>query len=439
MNTPASILHAKTTVGSVLIVVMLVCLGLVSLTLVFGNAMLMAYRGEDNNQAGQQAQAAIEGAARYAEYLMTQVARPGAMPDPTTFQSEALPVGDATVWFIGEPSSTDPVDKPVFGLVDEASKINLNTAPEALLLNLPGMTADLAAQIVAWRSNSSASTTAVFSTSTIKNAPFESPDELILVSGTDSSLLYGDDANLNHVLDSNEESSGATSSSSDPDRRINSGLLEYVTVFSREPNTRADGSSRINITQPFSTGLRELLTNALSSSRAREIEKKISTAGKITSVLQFYLRSGMTEEEFEKIAPDLTAKSGTYLTGLINVNTASSAVLACVPGLDADKAAALVSTRSSQATPPVSLAWIVPILGEQSAIQAGPYLTTNSYQWSVDVAAVGRHGRGYRRTRFVIDNSTGTPRIVYRRNLSHLGWALGGDARKTLDLKKETK
>ena len=45
---------------------------------------------------------------------------------------------------------------------------------------------------------------------------------------------------------------------------------------------------------------------------------------------------------------------------------------------------------------------------------------------------MGRHGRGYRRTLFVIDNGTGTPQIVYRRNLSSLGWALGAAARQTI-------
>ena len=40
--------------GSVLIVVLVVCLGLVSMTLVFSHAMLLAYRGADNELAGRQ-------------------------------------------------------------------------------------------------------------------------------------------------------------------------------------------------------------------------------------------------------------------------------------------------------------------------------------------------------------------------------------------------
>jgi len=430
--------YSKSPTGSVFVVVLLVCLGLVSLTLLFGSSMYMAYRGADNSQAGQQADQAIEGAARYAEYLMAQVTRPGAMPDPTTFQSDTLPVGDATFWFIGTPTSTDPLDKPAFGLVDEASKLNLNTATQDMLAALPGMTPDLTAQILTWRGAISGTSTEILSSgSANKGAPFETIEELMLVSGTDASLLYGGDTNLNHVIDTNEASSSNTSATSDPNQLINSGLLEYVTVFSREPNTRADGSARINVTQSITPALTTLLTEALGSSRDREIEQKIRTAGRITNVIQFFVRSGMTQDEFDKVSPDLTSKSGAYLTGLVNVNTASASVLACIPGIGSDNAATLVSTRAALTEPSLSLAWIVPILGEANAIQAAPYLTVNSYQLSADVAAVGRNGRGYRRTRFVVDNSTGTPRIVHRRNLTPLGWALGSDTRDALALKKE--
>ena len=434
-----------TSQGSVLIVVMVVCLGLVGLTLVFGNAMTLAYRGADNSQAGQQAEQAIEGAARYAEYLMSQVSRPGAMPDPANFSSDTLPVGDATFWFLGVPATSDPIDQPAFGLVDEASKLNLNTASSAMLQGLPGMTPDLAAAILAWRKTASTSGTdsegTITSSFPVKNAPFESVEELALITGTDSTLLYGQDLNLNHVLDSNEADSSNGFSAGSTGGRIDSGFFEYLTVFSREPNTLTDGTSaRVNVTQtPPSTALSRLLTKTFDASRAREIETRITAAGALTSVLQFYIRSGMTEAEFEKIAPSLTAKSGAYVTGLVNVNTASATVLACIPGIGPDKAATLIASRDAQSVPATTLAWVVPILGEADAIKAGPYLTVNSYQLSVDAAAVGRNGRGYRRTRFVIDNSTGTPRIVYRRNLAPLGWALGSEVREMLATKKEMK
>ena len=156
--------------GSVLIVVLIICLGLVSLTLVLGHSMIMAYRGSDNELAGRQADMATEGAAQYAEALMANVDEPGAMPDPENYQYEAVPLGDATFWFIGEPQPSDTSNDVAFGLVDEASKVNINTAPLTMLENLPGMTEDLAEAIVAWRTSGTSSATSGSSASTVPAA-----------------------------------------------------------------------------------------------------------------------------------------------------------------------------------------------------------------------------------------------------------------------------
>jgi hypothetical protein len=82
-----------------------------------------------------------------------------------------------------------------------------------------------------------------------------------------------------------------------------------------------------------------------------------------------------------------------------------------------------------------SIAWIVDALGAgNAAVQAlaqGNYITTCSYQFTADIAALGPHGRGYRRTRFVFDLSSGAVQIVYRQDLSRLGWALGKNVRDT--------
>jgi len=422
--------------GSVLIVVMIVCLGLVSLTLVLGHSMLLAYRGSDNELAGREANMAIEGAAQYAEALMANVDEPGDMPDPDNYQCEAVPLGEATFWFIGEPDPTDTSNVPAFGLVDEASKLNLNTATETMLDNLPGMTDDLAQAIVAWRYSSSTSGTSSSDSSSssttsssagaatdVKGAPFESVEELAQVNGgTDLDTLYGNDLNLNHVMDPSEAAGGATG--------FSPGLLEYVTVFSREPNTLANGTKRINVTQ-VSGSLTAMLTSAFGSSRGRQITDAVRKGTPARSVLQFYIKSGMTADEFAEVSGSLCMSSKAYSTGLINVNSASEAVLECVPGITEAAAAQIVSTRAGQATPVTNLSWVASILGPTASAQAGPYLTAETYQVSADVAAVGRHGRGYRRTLFVIDSSTGTPQIVYRRNLASLGWALGAAARQT--------
>jgi len=153
------------------------------------------------------------------------------------------------------------------------------------------------------------------------------------------------------------------------------------------------------------------------------------------SPLLFYSKSGMTAAEFALIATNLTTTTNKIIEGRVNVNTANAAVLTCLMGGDTSAAAQLVNYRLSNANNLTSIAWVVDALGQGypdalAAMETGDYLTTRSFQFTADIAAVGPHGRGYRRVKFVFDTSSGTPEILYRQDLTHLGWALGKQVRQ---------
>jgi hypothetical protein len=166
--------------------------------------------------------------------------------------------------------------------------------------------------------------------------------------------------------------------------------------------------------------------------RGAEILTNIGGGQQPRSVLDFFIRTRMTLEEFDKVEADLTDATGEFRAGRVNVNTASEMVLSCIPGIGPDLAGTLVAARQNRDANLVGMGWAAAVIGEEAAEQAGPFLTGRTYQVTADVAAVGRHGRGYRRSRFVIDSSTQTPRVVYRRDLSSLGWALGDEIRQNL-------
>jgi hypothetical protein len=65
-----------------------------------------------------------------------------------------------------------------------------------------------------------------------------------------------------------------------------------------------------------------------------------------------------------------------------------------------------------------------------TALAAVDCITTQSYQFTADIAALGPNNRGYRRVRVVFDTSEGTPKVIYRQDLTHLGWALGKEVRQ---------
>ncbi len=427
--------------GSVLIVVIWACLGLVALVLVFGQAMAMNYRGAGNDLAARQADAAIEGAVNYAKYIFSNVDTPGLFPDPTTYQYEAVPVGDATFWFLGG-DSQNALDSRPYGLVDEASKLNVNTASADVLALLPNMTTDFAAAIVAWRTPAGSSDSLSGSVSglngntyTPKSAPFETAEEIGMVNGADPLLLFGEDANLNGALDPNEDDGDKSSPADNSDGKLDPGLLSYVTTFSREPNTQADGTKRVNVSdmRAAAPALQALFAKIPTlTSQFPSVIGHFRDNPVVTSVLDFYVRSGLTADQFAPLAGAISTSNDQYIKGRVNVNTASQEVLSAIPGIGTELASTLIGARQSRTTQDTSIAWVGDALGLGPSIQAGRYLTGASYQASVDVAAVGKDGRGYRRTRFVIDTSTGTPRIIYRRDLTGLGWALGSAARQRL-------
>jgi DNA uptake protein ComE-like DNA-binding protein len=477
-----------------LIIVLWIAFGLVSLALYFAHAMSFELRAADQRVAGVEAEQAIAGAVRYVSNVLVTLPVPGTLPDLLSYEYEAVPVGDATFWLLGRDTNTWQTGphRPVFGLLDESSRLNVNTTSAAMLEMLPGMTAELAAAIVDWRDSDSDVTPGGAEDETYqrrnppyrcKNAKFESLDELRLVYGMDLTILYGEDANLNGVLDPNENDGDTSPPSDNRDGRLDPGILAYLTVCSREPNTRTNGEARINVGGTNQQALATLLQEKFGTDRANQILLQVglsgsgpssgggqpsgggqapgggqstgggqapgggtstnrpsgATAVSFGSVLEFYIRSGLTPEEFAEVESDLTVTNATALEGLVNVNTASEAVLACLPGIGIDRAPMLVAYRQTHARSLNSVAWVQDALGEEAAIEAGPYLTAFGYQYLVDVAAVGHYGRGYRRVKFLLDTSEGTPRVVWRQDLTHLGWALGQDLGRELRLTLATR
>ena len=74
-----------------------------------------------------------------------------------------------------------------------------------------------------------------------------------------------------------------------------------------------------------------------------------------------------------------------------------------------------------------SLAWVVDVLSQEKAVAIGSYITTESYQFSADIVSVSGDGRAFRRCRIVVDAAESPPRLLYRQDLTHLGWPLSPD------------
>lgn len=424
-------LHSRAR-ASALIIVLWVAFGLVAVTLYFADSMTHEFRAADNRAATIAAEQAIEGAARYVTnvlYLAHQ-SSPGAMPGTNVYRFADTPIGDARVWLIGRNDLQNFGALPAWGLTDEAAKLNLNIVTADMLQYLPNMTPQLAAAIIDWRdSNDEVSENGAESETYLrqdppyqaKNANFESPFELRLVYGADIDLIFGEDANLNGVLDLNENDADRSLPTDNRDGRLNTGFLEYFTTFTRIPTVGT------NITDQAS--LQALIENRLGSVSGISL-----TAS--SNIFEFYCASGMTAEQFIQIEPYLIHPGAT--NALVNINTAPEAVLACIPGIGTELAPSIVSYRQSNTSATNTVTWLKEALGwtitdnAEQIRNVGNYITGRSYQIAADIAAVGPHGRGFRRVKYVFDTEGDSIRTLYRQDLTYLGWALGVRARETL-------
>jgi len=459
----------RATRGSTFIIVLWIAFGLVSLTLYFASSMNFELRAADNRVSGIGAEQAIEGAVRYvSSVLAAQIAdgSNGYALDPSLYLNEAVPVGDAHFWLIGrDTNSSIGGGQITFGLVDESSRININVASSNLLAGLlealPRANQDLAGAILDWRDTNAPGTYSTYYGTRpqpyqSKSAPFETVEELRLVYGGDMATLVGEDANGNGILDPNENDENH-------DGQLDPGVLEYVTVYSREPNTRTNGSARVNIQRLIgSTGdFPTLLQNALDSSRAAVILGNLGLLAApsrpggppqpvptqtFQSPLQLFIRSRMTSDEFAKIANEITVTNGAFIEGRVNINVASATVLAALPGISSspDLAQTLINYRETNPDKLGSMAWVADALGSNNAsvltaLAAVDCITTQSYQFTADIAALGPNNRGYRRVRVVFDTSEGTPKVIYRQDLTHLGWALGKEVRQNFLLAEHSR
>lgn len=183
------------------------------------------------------------------------------------------------------PNYDDP-SRPRYGLTDECSKLDINRATAAQLRRFfqsaINITSDsngnlnididvLVDSLMDWREPGNAARPKGakddwYLTNKIpgyrcKKGPFDSIDELLLVRGFDATLLYGEDANRNGLLDANEDDGDANFPPDNADGILNRGIAPYLTVWAREYNVDSNNKPRVNINNQDLDTLEKQLTD----------------------------------------------------------------------------------------------------------------------------------------------------------------------------------
>jgi len=253
------------------------------------------------------------------------------------------------------------------------------------------------------------------------------------------------------VLDPGESTSISTGTFAGSGSRLNRGLYPYVTVYTAAAgaatssataasgttssataasattsSTTGSGTALVNVNTAQLQVLADLFRTVVSADRLPGVLDRIRRGRPFSSDLDFYLRSGLTASEYALVAAKITT-SAQGKAGLINVNTAPMEVLLCLPGLEESDASALVAKRTSTATPPTDVAWVAEVLTRAKAEAIAPSITVKASRFSADIVSVAASGRAFKRCRVVIDAQTSPPKVIYRQDLTQLGWPLSQD------------
>jgi len=128
----------------------------------------------------------------------------------------------------------------------------------------------------------------------------------------------------------------------------------------------------------------------------------------------------------------------------VNLNTAPRDVLIAI-GLTEGEADSIISYRETNYDPTTkdNVAWVLDLLtdsktappieiatGQTASI--GAFLTGTSTVYSAEIVTVSRDGRAFKRVKVVIDASSGTPHIIFRKDLTDAGWPLDPAIRDSL-------
>ena len=303
--------------------------------------------------------------------------------NPQQFREVALGRG---IYSVLRRARTDEGGGVLYGVADEESRLNVNTATAEALQKVQGLGADVASAILGWRGegNSVAETEYYLSQQPAyrpRGGRLETIRELLMVRGVTSAALFGQDTHQNGLLEPEEEGNDRSPRYFSPVAAADLGWAGILTVDSVVKNVNAAGESRVNIQSADESslsavhGLTPEMARAIVAYRGQHQFQSIADLLEVTPP-QNNNNDGnpnagnrpnpnagnnpppdaggdasgqkvISTELFADIADDLTVATDDDITGVINLNTAGVETLICLPGIDRNLAQAIISYRAS--------------------------------------------------------------------------------------------
>lgn len=316
-----------------------------------------------------------------------------------------------------------------------------------------------------------------------KNGPLDSVEELLLVKGVTPLLMFGADTNRNGVIDASEQQMNTAMQSQDGSMSL--GWSAYLTVYSLENNKKDDGTPRINVNSDDLETLYADLGEALGNDDWASFVIAYRIAGQPGAGSAAALLAGESGDSSEPVIPDnvwtadkfasldMSGGAGTQLSQTLDLVGATVEVdgeTYASPFLDGPIAMSLympalmanVTTQDFKTMPgrininecPAELIRGIPLLSEEAAegiIQARgqesdtenrkfetwpmveglitldemkllmPIITAGGDVYRAQIVGYFEGKNASSRSEIVVDATSVNPKVIYWRDLSHLG------------------
>ncbi len=415
--------------GTIFIVTMWVVFALAGLCLTFAQSARTDLAGGADYAVTTEVEAAVRGALRW---LMVEFDGADGTDLTRPFAEQApWQIGEVKIW-ITPPGADDSFDLSLFSVRDEGSLINLNSAPREALSALPGASAEMADSIIAWRGSGEATIGGDDNglrrteLDRYKRGPFETVEELLLLPNFHPGLLYGSAVadrdiyfGINGFPHRPEQITTGTTAT------VEEGWFKYVTAYSRPAGRQRQAAGSVDVNQADARQMRELLRPYFAEEELSETVVRLRQNQPFANIVDFFFHTGLSVLEFTPLLENVRVDSEVRSHAQININTVPRHVLLCLPGIGSEEADRLISHRRTADFPMDNILWIAEVLPRETAVSMANFVAARSFQVSADITAMDRDSRIFRRYRAVIDIGPSPPRVLYWKDISHLGWPMG--------------
>ncbi len=316
------------------------------------------------------------------------------------------------------------------GPQDEHAKLNINNIGRTTMLEISGMTMDVADAIVDWRDSDDSegmmgAEREFYANRDLgyepRNGNFRSIAELELVAGAPPSSVRGEDANLNGRLDANEDDGVLSEPRDDGDGLLDGGWSSALTARSMGSMIGASGEPRLQLKVATAEEMEERLGVTAAQAAALTTFAKGANA-KMEMLLAQSLsalatgggqagqqpgggsgrRSGRSSSgsgatgatgiqaldsmQLRKIFQEATLEDGTKpIIGKVNLNTAPPSVLRALLPDDPISADAIISVRGASSTGLLSISDLAggTRITQEAIAALAPYADTQSYVFTI--------------------------------------------------------